>query len=132
MAEALVDDMTTKTKTESHKQAELDAEQEIITKSGEQIRNMLIDTYSEYEQQVTGEAQFVKAIDKVEPIFHMYFLARTTSINKDIFKTKDSGWTMEEYRTHRRKYIENHSLIWSFDTLMTPIIDKAGFFKEWA
>lgn len=31
MAEAIVDDMTTKTKTEDHKQAELQAEQEIVS-----------------------------------------------------------------------------------------------------
>jgi hypothetical protein len=79
----------------------------------------------------TPESIFVKAIDKVEPIFHMYFLAQKTNVRKDIFKTKDSGWTMTEYREHRRPYTEPFELIWRFDTVMTPIIDRAGFFREW-
>jgi|AntRauTorckE6833_2_1112554.scaffolds.fasta_scaffold10708_4 putative hydrolase of HD superfamily len=132
MAESLVDDMTTKTKTKAHKQAESAAEKTLVEKSAAHIQATLHTLFIEYQTQETVEAQFVKAVDKVEPIFHMYFLAKTTNINKNIFKTKDSGWTMKEYRAHRKQYIEKHPLIWKFDAVMTPVIDASGLFREWA
>ena len=132
MAEAVVDDMTTKTKTDEHRKAESEAEEQIFQNSSLHLQNTLQNVFTEYEEQETTEAQFTKAIDKVEPIFHMFFLSKTRKVDTDKFKTEDSGWTMTEYREHRRNYIESFSLIWRFDTVMTPIIDKAGFFREWA
>lgn len=130
MAEALVDDMTCKMKTKAHKQAETEAEQKLIETSAPHLQTQLHTLFTQYNAQVTANATFVKALDKVEPIFHMYFLAKRTNINRDIFKTKDSGWTMKAYQAHRKPYIERYSLIWRFDTVMTPVIDKAGFFRE--
>jgi len=132
MAEAVVDDMTTKTKTDAHRQAETDAEKKITQESPEQLHPVLQVLFDEYQEQKTAEAKFVKAVDKIEPIFHMYFLAKTTEVNTDAFKTDDSGWEMSEYKEHRRPYIANHPVLWRFDNIMTPVINDAGFFKEWA
>lgn len=132
MAEAVVDDMTTKTKTDDHRKAEFAAEREVTQNAGGHLQGMLADVFSEYESQETAESKFVKAIDKVESIFQMYFLAKTYPVDTGKFKSGDSGWEVEEYRDHRRPYIGQLDVIWEFDKAVTKVIDAAGFFKEWA
>lgn len=130
MAEAIVDDMTTKTKTEDHKKAEFQAEQEIVSAAPIHMRGDLQDVFLGFEKLNSKEARFVKALDKLEPIFHWYFLYKTSGIERSKFVTENSGWLRDEYKEHRRQYIEEFGLVWRFDDILTEITFKAGCYKD--
>ncbi len=88
MAEAIVGDMTSYTKTENHKQAELEAEIKLCKEATEHIKSDLEDVFSKMQDKTCMEANFAKALDKVEPLFHLTFLSHTPS-----FRPFNLGWT---------------------------------------
>lgn len=130
MAEAVVDDMTTKTKTADHKLNELRAERQIVSDAPDHIKSNLQDVFSSFEKLNTSEARFVKALDKLEPIFHWYFLHTTSGIDRSKFVTENSGWFCDEYKEHRKQYIQEFDLVWRFDDILTKITFTAGCYKD--
>lgn len=74
MAEGFVGDMTTRTKTIEHQNNEKIAEAKLIETSPKHLTAMLKKVYEIYDARTTPESQFVKALDKIEPQFHLYFL----------------------------------------------------------
>lgn len=59
-------------KTPDHRAAEAEAFSLIKQKSPDSFTPHLESCYVEYKEQQTTEARFVKAIDKIEPFFHVY------------------------------------------------------------
>lgn len=115
MAEAVVSDMTTLTKTEEHKQAEKDAEVDLVTTATPHIQPSLQRIFDLYEAQETPEARFVKAIDKIEPIVHIYFLDwRKTDVKAKF----DFGWSADVYREHRSHYLQHFALLKRIDDVL--------------
>lgn len=114
MAEAVVTDMTVRTKTEEHKQAEKEAEASLIDQSSDHLRPLLEKVFKEYDDRLTPEAKIVKALDKIEPMFHLYFLT-TKGYGRDTF---DLGWPAEKYREHRQPYIESFEILVRFDDVL--------------
>jgi len=115
MAEAVVSDMTTNTKTEAHKEAEKLAELEITNEATLHIRDKVREIFQVYNDQVKAEAKFVKAIDKIEPMFHLYFLSKNES---DLRPKFDLGWSAEEYQEHRNSYIVKFPILKQFDNIL--------------
>jgi len=114
MAEAIVSDMTNRTKTEQHKQAEKEAEKSLVNESADYLRPLLEKIFNEYDDRTTPEARLVKALDKIEPMFHLYFLT-TKGYGPEAF---DLGWPAEKYREHRKPYIEQFELLVRFDNVL--------------
>ena len=115
MAEALVDDVPTQTKTDAHRQAERDAEAQLTAGASEHLREHVREIFTIYENQDRPEARFVKAIDKVEPMLHLYFLAQHETDLKPYF---DLGWSAETYQEYRQRYIHEFPLLVRFDDVL--------------
>lgn len=127
MAEALVGDMTTMSKTESHKQAEFKAEQELIAHAPEHLAEKLRTLFDEYNTQTTKEAQFVKAIDKVEPFVHIYFLSKTTTFEPDFLRKELSDDILRSYQENRRKYLVDFPMFLRLDEVLLPAILETNY-----
>lgn len=115
MAEAIVSDMTTKSKTNQHKADEKEAEANIIENVESHLHKTLETIYNTYDKRLTREAKFVKALDKIEPMFHLYFL-KTKDI--DINQNFSLEWEADEYREHRDTYVKEFALIKRFDDIL--------------
>ncbi len=59
-------------KTEQQMQAEIEASKKVIAKSPKHMRHYLSDLAHEYDKKESIEARFVKAVDKFEPLIHLY------------------------------------------------------------
>ena len=115
MAEAVVSDMTTKTKTEAHQAAEKEAEQMLIATAPDQLKDMLTTIYATYDVRASVEARLVKAIDKMEPMFHLYFLKQKGIPVPDHYQMQ---WEANEYREHRANYVDMFPILKRFDDLL--------------
>ncbi len=115
MAEAIVSDMTTKLKTQAHEAAEKEAEQMLIETAPEHLKEMLTTIYATYDIRDSVEAKFVKAIDKMEPMFHLYFLKQKGISVPDHYQMQ---WEADEYREHRAKYVDIFPILKRFDDVL--------------
>lgn len=115
MAEAVVSDMTTKTKTQAHEEAEKEAEKMLTETAPDHLRDILTTIYSTYDIRATAEARFVKAIDKIEPMFHLYFLKQKGISVPDHYQMQ---WEANEYREHRANYVDAFPILKRFDDLL--------------
>lgn len=115
MAEALVGDMTSRTKTDAHKQAEKQAEEKLIASAPKHLQETLQNVYNSFDAKSTREARFVKALDKVEPMFHLNFLAGKEN---NLHEKFDLGWTSDVYREYRTQHVNEFDLIRRFDDIL--------------
>jgi 5'-deoxynucleotidase YfbR-like HD superfamily hydrolase len=127
MAEAFVGDMTTRTKTKEHEASEKIAEENIVKNAPQHLSHMLQTVYKQYDARATREAAFVKAIDKIEPNFHLYFLSTK---EKDYSEYLDLGWTTDAYRAHRDPYIREFPLLKKFDDILYEKSNETNFFPK--
>ncbi len=125
MAEAFVGDMTTPTKTKEHETEEKEAENNIVKNAPPHLSQMLQMVYEQYDARTTREAAFVKAIDKIEPNFHLYFLSTK---QKDYSNYLDLKWTADAYRAHRDPYMREFPLIKKFDDILYEKSKGTNFF----
>ncbi len=115
MAEAVVSDMTTKTKTQAHEEAEKEAEAMLIATAPAHLTDMLTTIYGTYDIRASAEAKLVKAIDKMEPMFHLYFLKQKGISVPDHYPMQ---WEADEYRKHRAKYLDAFPILKRFDDVL--------------
>jgi 5'-deoxynucleotidase YfbR-like HD superfamily hydrolase len=115
MAEAVVSDMTTKLKTKAHEAAEKDAEAMLIETAPIHLKDTLTTIYATYDVRASAEAKFVKAIDKMEPMFHLYFLKQKGISVPDHYQMQ---WEADEYRDHRAKYVDMFPILKRFDDVL--------------
>ncbi len=115
MAEAIVSDMTTKLKTQAHEAAEKEAEQMLIETAPGHLKDMLRTIYTTYDIRDSVEAKFVKAIDKMEPMFHLYFLKHKGISVPDHYQMQ---WEADEYREHRARYVDTFPVLKRFDDVL--------------
>ena len=108
-------------KTESFlKQAE-EAIPEAISNLPELLQEPISKLVEEYEVRESIEAQFVKAIDKGEPLFEMW-----DEFYKDILHR--NGNTLENHWQYKRSYIENFPYLMRFVEVATKRLVQKGFF----
>ncbi len=122
MAEAVVGDMTSETKTDQHKAAELQAEETLASAAPEHL-HVIKNLFTEFNSQETLEAKFVRAIDKLEPVFHLVFISRQSG-----FKPFQWGWTAAEDKQYRDNYTETFPLLLRFDDILSRELNTAGYF----
>lgn len=125
MAEAFVGDMPTNHKTEDHKAAEFAAEASIVTDAPTHLKFTLEQIFSIYSGQEKFEARFVKAIDKIEPMFYLQFLI----FKHGTVQYVPPGWpSAETYNTHRQKYVKEFPIILRFDNILHQNIVADNFY----
>jgi 5'-deoxynucleotidase YfbR-like HD superfamily hydrolase len=125
MAEAVVGDMTSELKTKEHIDAELVAEEQILNMVTPHLSEVVGRCFREYHELVSLEAQFVRAIDKLEPLFHLLLLAR--KCGKAPFKI---GSTVEEDKVYRGKSISKFHLLQRFDDIISVELATYDYFKH--
>jgi putative hydrolases of HD superfamily len=111
-------------KTEVEKENERAAAETVIKNLPDILQPIIRDVLDEYEQQQTPESQFAKAIDKVEPLFHLY--------------DEEGRDTMHRNMTTRGKsdsikypYVNNFPFIKRFvEVLSEKYVDENHFYPE--
>jgi len=103
---------------ENKKELELKAFEKLKT----QIPSILADEYSllfdEYENATSKEAEFAKAIDVLEPMIHWLN-------DKEAWKT--TGFTEENLRKHKQKYLEKFPSLLDFFNQMIEYLKQEDF-----
>ena len=102
---------------------ERNAAELVIEKLPETTKKRIRETLNEYERQETPESRFVKALDKIEPIFHLYNEAgkRTLVKNKT---TKDQSDRI------KFPHMQDFPIIKRFTEVMTVQFEKEDFYHE--
>ncbi len=115
MAEAIVSDMTTKSKTDQHKANEKDAEASLVETATDHVQGIVQTIYNTYDDRSTEEAKYVKALDKIEPMIHIFFLKTKNVDMKAHFAFE---WEANEYREYRAKFVDFFNVIKRFDDIL--------------
>lgn len=96
--------------------------QEAITKQLPDSLQLLVSAIlDEYEQQNTFEAKFTKAIDKVEPVFHL-FTENGLKICKELKPTK------AQHQSIKDKYTKHFPCIYRFQKVTEDRMEEMGFY----
>lgn len=110
-------------KTAEHREAEAFAFNEVLRKSPHSMLPHLQLCYREYKDQITAEAQFVKAIDKIEPFFQIYN-ERGRILLHDCKTTADCSLRI------KTPYIEQFPYIKKFAAVIHEMLIEGGYYWE--
>lgn len=108
-------------KTDEDRAREKIAKQTVIEKSPESLHAFMKKIVDEYEKQETIEAQYVKAIDKIEPLFQMF-----NENGKKVFLS--NGTTYEDHRKIKDPYVAHFPHIKYFTEVLGEEMLAQGFF----
>ncbi len=108
-------------KTEVHQRAAELALPKVIANFPEIIRSHTDALLQEYEARETAEAKFVKAIDKVEPLFEVYGEGYKTILH-------NNHNTLDDHFRTKIRYIEDFPYILRFFNVTTDHLERSGFF----
>lgn len=109
------------TKTPAMREEEIIAMRLVVEKAPERMRTHILERVEEYEKQETIEAKFARAIDKIEPLVHIYnpMVREVLHINKT---------TIEQSRSIKDKYLTEFPFINTFNEVVHKKLDADGFF----
>lgn len=85
----------------------------------EEIKLLLV----EYKQQSTPESQFVKAIDKIDPVF--YLLNENGKKQFSVHSVTES-----DYNHHKKVHIEKYPYMFRFFQMATKKFREGGYFSD--
>lgn len=119
--EILTGDMIGYLKTPADREREFAAQQQIVSMLSPFSQPTVRSVLQEYEDQSTPEAQFVKAIDKIEPLFHLI-----NDNGKEICLR--NGVTHNQSRSIKDKYVEAFPCIKRFNEVLNRHMLENGFF----
>ncbi len=121
MEEIETGDTITHHKTDAHVHAAELGLQVALSKIPAHLRDEVTELMTEYEAHETPEANFVKAIDKIEPIFEVW-----DEYYKDILHK--NGNTYTNSFDNKEKYTKGFPYIYRFLLIGTDRLVKNGFF----
>lgn len=105
-------DMLGYLKTDEIRAAEADAAQSVIKKSPTVIQSHIAALLAEYNSLETKEAKFVKAIDRIEPLFELY--------NENGRKViANNNTTLEQSNSLKETYVQNYPFLKRFWEVVT-------------
>ncbi len=110
-------------KTPQMRASEAAAAERVISTIPESMQAMVKETLATYEAQDTPEARFVKALDKIEVVFHMY-----TDHGRKIFAHNRT--TREQHVSVKDKYVEDFPTIKRFCDVVSEQLEKEGFYYQ--
>lgn len=108
-------------KSQKQERDEHPAREKVVKQLPQTLQRTITQVLDEYEAQETHEAKFVKAIDKIEPVFHMY-------------DANGKAWlhsmkaTEEMHRKVRCKHLEGFPVLTRFNEVMMNQYKKEGYF----
>lgn len=108
-------------KTEADRAQEYNAQQEVVKLLPEIMRTRASAVIKEYEEQGTIESKFVKAIDKIEPLFHLI-----NENGKEILRINKT--TYSQNRSIKDRYVADFPYIKRFNEVLSVYMLKNGFF----
>jgi 5'-deoxynucleotidase YfbR-like HD superfamily hydrolase len=108
-------------KTEADRAREAAVIPKTIAKSPALVQTVMQRITDEYETQNTPEAQFVKAIDKIEPLIHSFH---------ELAKPVQHQLQLTTRKSHAAKipYVHNYPFIARFNNVLHRVMDEAGYF----
>lgn len=109
-------------KTTADRIREKQAEKEVLAKMPTILQSSVSGYLAEYTARITKEAQFVKAIDKMEPNFHLL-----NPRGKQIMH--NNGTTLEEHNKIKTPYIKGFLVLERFNEVMAKEMVRQGFFQ---
>ncbi len=108
-------------KTEADRAREYNAQQEVLKLLPQITREIAASCLLEYEEQKTVESRFIKAIDKVEPLFHL--------INDNGLEIcRQNKVTYTQSRSIKDKYVKDFPYIRRFNDVLNEYMLEHGFF----
>ncbi len=110
-------------KTEKHRQEEAHALNEVIDNLSDVLRKAVSDSIREYEAKETIEAQFVKAIDKIETHIQVF-----NENGKQVLL--DKATTLEQHKSIKDPFVKDFPYIKRFSEVVTNEMVEQGFFTE--
>ena len=110
-------------KTAADRQREETAIETVIASTSVVLTTPIESVLAEYKTQATLEAQFVKAIDKIDPIF--YFLNEN---GYQVFKTSPA--TKEQHCRIKEPYLKDFPCMMRFHTVTLEKFEEREFFKK--
>lgn len=108
-------------KTDVDRAQEYNAQQEIVKMLPELMQEKVNMVLEEYEERETAEAKFVKAIDKIEPLFHLI-----NENGKEILHRNKT--TQSQSRSVKDKYVEEFPYIKRFNVILNQHMAENGYF----
>jgi 5'-deoxynucleotidase YfbR-like HD superfamily hydrolase len=114
-------DIVTYEKTSEDVAFEQGATERVLKQLPETLQAHIADTLTEYNELTSLEAKFVKAIDKIEPIFHLY-----DTDGKDLILKM--GITKEKHINAKLPYLYDFAFIRRFNEVATERFEAEGFF----
>lgn len=121
--EIITGDKVSYTKTEADKAYEAAQVEPAIKLLPELMQAGVRSVMQEYQAQQTPEARFVKAIDKIEPVFHLYNQTGKETLQR--LNTK-----AEEHNRIKRPYVEPFPVIKRFAEVMNEWFITEGYYCE--
>lgn len=108
-------------KTETDELNEADVKRKIVEVVPSQMQPMLLSVIDEYEKQQTIESRFVKAIDKFEPLVHIYNERGKRTLHK--IKT-----TAQQSSSIKEPYLQEFPVMFSYYQVIHEAMINEGFF----
>tara|TARA_B100000745_G_C20152713_1_gene395146 strand:- start:54 stop:668 length:615 start_codon:yes stop_codon:yes gene_type:complete len=116
-------DMIGYLKTPKVRSKEAKAMKVVLSKSPDHLRAYMTPILEEYEALSSSEAKFVKAIDRVEPLFHLY----NERGRKTMAKNRT---TIEQSESLKQPYVQDFPFIRIFSNTVTFVMKEEGYFFE--
>lgn len=110
------------TKTAEARAGEGDAMRRVIMKSPEHMQAHMLQRVNEYEQQQTIESQFVKAVDKFEPLVQVF-----NEAGKQILLRNRT--TAAQSASIKEPYLTNLPLMYQYYALIHQAMIDEGFYS---
>ncbi len=123
MDEVETGDMIGYKKTDADRKREATAMQIVLEKIPSTITKKVTAVITEYQNQTTAEARFVKALDKIEPLFHLY-----NENGKRILLHNKT--TLHDSRTIKDPYVEAFPYIKQFNEVLNVQMDREGYYSN--
>jgi len=108
-------------KTNQQQAVEYEMSQKVTAKLSCVLQAEIQKIIAEYHHQQTIEARFAKAIDKIEPVFHLY--NENGKIIMAELKT-----TKEQHDSVKIPYVKDFPVLKRFAEVSTDIFEKEGFY----
>lgn len=110
-------------KTDQDRVRESEAKKIVIEKSPTILQPFITDLLNEYQERVSIESQYVKAIDKMEPLCQIF-----NDNGKKVLL--QNGTTFNEHRRIKDPYVQNFPHIKYFTEVVGEEMQKQGFFTD--
>ena len=110
-------------KTQADRENERIAQDIVLKQLPQRMQDYLPELLDEYDERKTFEAKFVKAIDKIEPVFHLF-----NENGKKIFHTNKT--TEDNHRSIKDKYMLDFPYIARFNNVIRNVMRAEKYYYE--